>query len=131
MSNSDSTPNADPHTSDPSRIRRTITFVGGRQEVWQLLEPQRFIFKAANLEKLREAVSDKSERAYIIETRQLSEHEYDVLASDLLIGWDWLVNKGGYYVDGRMCVEVKAPGRPTLLIDPSGYEYPRYVAILR
>ena len=43
---------------------------------------------------------------------------------------DWLAGKGGYVDQGRLCVEVHAPGRPYLFIDPSGGDYPRYVARL-
>ena len=43
---------------------------------------------------------------------------------------DWLSGKGGYVGEARLCVEVHAPGRPYLYVDPSGSDYARYVGRL-
>ena len=43
---------------------------------------------------------------------------------------EWLAGKGGYVGQGRLCVEVHAPGRPYLYVDPSGGDYARYAARL-
>ena len=39
-------------------------------------------------------------------------------------------SKGGYVGQGRLCVEVYAPGRPYLYVDPTGGNYARYAARL-
>ncbi len=65
---------------------------------------------------------------YITETRDMEPAEFDSFAMNLLQSRAWLKGKGGYYADGRLCVEVHAPGRPYLFIDPSGSDYGRYVA---
>ncbi len=56
--------------------------------------------------------------------------QFDGFAMNLYKSRDWLKGKGGYYGDGRLCVEVHAPGRPYLFIDPSGSDSGRYVARL-
>ena len=41
-----------------------------------------------------------------------------------------LRGKGGGTGDGYLCVEVTAPGRPYLYVNPEGGDYARYVARL-
>jgi hypothetical protein len=67
---------------------------------------------------------------YITETVTLTPEAFDAFASNLLASRDWLRGKGGYYGRGRLCVEVLAPERPRLFVDPSGGDYARYVARL-
>ena len=67
---------------------------------------------------------------YVTETRTLSPEEFDEFAADLLASRDWLAGKGGFVGQGRLCVEVHAPGRPYLYVDPSGSNFARYVARL-
>lgn len=67
---------------------------------------------------------------YITETRTMTPEEFDGFASNLLTSRDWLAGKGGYVDQGRLCVEVHAPGRPYLYVDPSGSNFGRYVARL-
>ena len=67
---------------------------------------------------------------YITETREMEPAEFDSFAMNLYKSRDWLNGKGGYLADGRLCVEVRATGRPTLYVDPSGGDYGRYVARL-
>ena len=67
---------------------------------------------------------------YITESRELSPEEFDAFAKHLYKSRDWLEGKGGYWDDGRLCVEIHAPGRPYLYVDPSGSDYGRYVARL-
>jgi taurine transport system substrate-binding protein len=69
-------------------------------------------------------------KVFVTETREMTPAEFDVFASQLLKSRDWLSGKGGYLADGRLCVEVRASGRPTLYVDPSGGDYGRYVARL-
>lgn len=67
---------------------------------------------------------------YVTETREMEPEEFDGFAMNLYKSRDWLKGKGGYLGEGRLCVQVHAPGRPYLFIDPSGGDYARYVARL-
>jgi hypothetical protein len=66
----------------------------------------------------------------IIEFRkELTTAEYDVFANTLLDDRDWLTGRGGHANGIRHVVEVSAPGRTTLYVDPSGGSYGRYVGV--
>nr|CUV31814.1 conserved protein of unknown function [Ralstonia solanacearum] len=41
---------------------------------------------------------------------------------------DWLRGKGGGRLGSYFCIEVTAPGRLTLYVNPEGSDYARYVA---
>jgi hypothetical protein len=66
---------------------------------------------------------------YVTDTVSLTPEAFDAFGANLLASHDWLRGKGGYYREGRLCVEVCAPGRPRLYVDPSGGDYARYVAV--
>lgn len=68
----------------------------------------------------------RSERIEIAETVCLSTDAYDELASDFTRRRAWLRGKGGR----QNCLLVQAPGRRSLVIDPQGYDYARYVALV-
>ncbi len=61
--------------------------------------------------------------------KELTEAEYDAFANALLEDRDWLAGRGGHSNGHRSVVEVSAPGRRTLFVDPSGGSYGRYVGI--
>ena len=61
--------------------------------------------------------------------KELTAIEYDVFANTLLDDRDWLAGHGGHRTGKRSVVEVSAPGRTTLYVDPSGGSYGRYVGI--
>ena len=62
--------------------------------------------------------------------KELTDVEYDDFANALLANRDWLAGRGGYHPSsGRNVVEVTAPNRTTLYVDPSGSSYGRYVGI--
>ena len=61
--------------------------------------------------------------------KELTTAEYDTLASTLLEDRDWLAGRGGHANGQRSVVEVSAPGRTTLYVDPSGGSYGRYVGV--
>lgn len=67
---------------------------------------------------------------YITETRLMSPEEFDAFAMNFMKSRDWLSGKGGYVGEARLCVEIHAPGRPYLYVDPSGSDYARYVGRL-
>jgi len=61
--------------------------------------------------------------------KKLTSAEYDVFANTLLEDRDWLAGRGGHRNGQRSVVEVSAPGRTTLYVDPSGGSYGRYVGV--
>ena len=61
--------------------------------------------------------------------KELTAAEYDAFASTLLEDRDWLAGRGGHADGHRRVVEVSAPGRTTLYVDPSGGSYGRYVGV--
>ena len=67
---------------------------------------------------------------YVTEKLTMTPEEFDGFAANLMASRDWLAGKGGYVGQGRLCVEVHAPGRPYLYVDPSGGDYARYAARL-
>lgn len=68
----------------------------------------------------------RPERVEIGETVRLSTDAYDELVSDFTQRRVWLRGKGGR----QNCLLVQAPGRRSLVIDPQGYDYARYVALI-
>ena len=61
--------------------------------------------------------------------KELTATEYDAFANTLLEDRDWLAGRGGHANGHRRVVEVCAPGRTTLYVDPSGSSYGRYVGV--
>jgi hypothetical protein len=61
--------------------------------------------------------------------KELTTAEYDAFANSLLEDRDWLAGRGGHANGHRQVVEVSAPGRTTLYVDPSGSSYGRYVGV--
>ena len=109
------------------RTPRTLQFEGTAIEVEELSVRLPFARKPADLS---EVGGEGNYKVFVTETREMTPTEFDGFASQLLKSRDWLSGKGGYLADGRLCVEVRATGRPTLYVDPSGGDYGRYVARL-
>ena len=105
----------------------TIQFDGKDMEVEELSIRLPFGRKPATMSEI---AGSEDCTVYITETREMEPAEFDSFAKNLYKSRDWLKGKGGYYGDGRLCVEVHAPGRPYLFIDPSGSDSGRYVARL-
>ena len=105
----------------------TITFDGQEMQVEELSIRLPFGRKPADITDIA-ATGDYV--VYVTETREMEPEEFDGFAKNLYKSRDWLKGKGGYFRQGRLCVEIHAPGRPYLFIDPSGGDYPRYVARL-
>ncbi len=64
----------------------------------------------------------------IIETREMTEAEYDEFISNPLKSRDWLAGKGGFKnSETRLAIAVTSQGRRTLYVDPSGSDYGRYI----
>lgn len=72
---------------------------------------------------------DLGSRVVIAETIELAADEYDAFTHAPLRDRAWLAGKGGYLNLKRQVVEVTAPERQTLYVDPSGSAYGRYVGL--
>lgn len=69
-------------------------------------------------------------KVFVTGTRVMTPAEFDPFARSLMASRDWLAGKGGGVDGGYLCVEVTAPGRPYLYVNPEGSDYARYVARL-
>ena len=105
----------------------TVNFDGNSIEVEELSIRLPFGRKPADITDIA-ACGDYT--VYVSDTREMTPEEFDGFAANLQVSRDWLSGKGGYVGQGRLCVEVHAPGRPFLYVDPSGSDYGRYVARL-
>lgn len=69
------------------------------------------------------------ERIEIQERREMTASEYDAFAHALSRSRDWLAGKGGIRAGRTLVVEVTAPDRKTIFINPEGGDWARYVGI--
>lgn len=109
------------------RTPRTLTFGTAALNVEELGTRLPFARKPVTLSDVGGCGRVK---VYVTETRFLTADEFDALARNLLAPRDWLRGRGGCVAEGYLCVEVAAPGRPYLYINPEGSNYARYVARL-
>ena len=109
------------------RTPRTLQFGDTPLQVEELSVRLPFARKPADLSELG---GSDPHKIYVTETRVLTTAEFDAFAGRLLASRDWLRGKGGGTGDGYLCVEVTAPGRPYLYVNPEGGDYARYVARL-
>ena len=109
------------------RTPRTLQVEGTAIEVEELSIRLPFARKPADLS---EVGGEGNYKVFVTETREMTPAEFDAFASQLLKSRDWLNGKGGYFEDGRLCVEIRATGRPLLYVDPSGGNFGRYVGRL-
>jgi hypothetical protein len=107
------------------RTPRKVMRDGQMIEVEELSIRLPFARKPENLNALG---GEGLHRVWVTETRVLSQPAFDEFASHLLKSRDWLAGKGGGVGDAYFCVEVCAPGRPYLYVNPEGSSYGRYVA---
>lgn len=109
------------------RTPRILQFGDTSLQVEELSIRLPFARKPASLSELG---GSDPHRIYVTETKELTTTEFDAFAGSLLMSRDWLRGKGGGTGDGYLCVEVTAPGRPYLYVNPEGGDYARYVARL-
>ena len=109
------------------RTPRIVKLDGQSIEVEELSIRLPFARKPQNLDSLSD---DGLHRVMVTETRVLSPQAFDEFASHLLKSRDWLAGKGGGNGDAYFCMEVCAPGRPYLYVNPEGSNYGRYVAAI-
>lgn len=93
--------------------------------------PARFTRKPCSLDEVLHNTDPSAlPESIVIEFRkELTAAEYDTFANTLLEDRDWLTGRGGHANGQRQVVEVNAPGRTTLFVDPSGGSYGRYVGV--
>ena len=92
----------------------------------------RFARKPVSLEEVKAVSEDRSITSYRVnvnDIKQLTADEYDRFTDRFLRDHDWLYGKGGFKDEICQAVEVTAPERETLYVDPSGYAYARYVGV--
>lgn len=109
------------------RTPRTLQFCGETIEVEELSRRLPFARKPAELSTMS---ATGNAIVYVTETIEMTPGEFDSFANNLHRSRPWLKGKGGSVGDGHLCVEIHAPGRPYLYVDPSGRDYARYVARL-
>jgi hypothetical protein len=109
------------------RTPLTITREGLAIQVEELSVRLPFARKPADLS---EVGGFGNTRILVTETRETTTSDFDAFASNLRKSRDWLRGKGGGTGDGYFCVEVHAPGRPYLYVNPEGGDCARYVARL-
>ena len=109
------------------RTPLTITREGLAIQVEELSVRLPFARKPADLS---EVGGFGNTRILVTETREMTQSDFDSFASNLMKSRDWLRGKGGGTGDGYFCVEVHAPGRSYLYVNPEGGDYARYVARL-
>lgn len=107
------------------RTPRTVQSGGRQLQVEELSIRLPFARKPTNLGDLD---SGEWHKVYITDTLALSTAEFDAFASNLMQSRDWLRGKGGGTGDAYFCVEVTAPDRPVLYVNPEGGDYARYAA---
>ncbi len=105
----------------------TIMFDGQQVHVEELSVRLPFGRKPTDINDIAASGNDV---VYVTETRTMTPEEFDGFSMNLYKSRDWLKGKGGYFMQGRLCVEIQAPGRPLLYVDPSGSDYCRYIARL-
>lgn len=111
------------------RTPRTLQFGGSAIEVEELSLRLPFVRKPVDIDDMLGIESGKT-KIYITETRDMTPAEFDAFARNLLASREWLAGKGGSVAGGALCVEVTAPGRPRLYVNPEGSDYARYMARL-
>jgi len=91
-----------------------------------------FARKPYNIDDVRAQIESRREVPEHIEIEarhELTTQAYDAFCHEPLKDREWLRGKGGWRDGVRQVVEVTAPGRDTLYIDPSGSAYGRYIGM--
>lgn len=65
----------------------------------------------------------------VVETKAMSTAEYDALTQDFFACHDWLGGKGGSINGVMQAIEITAPDREPIYINPEGHSYSRYVGL--
>lgn len=87
--------------------------------------------KPLNMKEVEKAIR-KGEadrvKAVVDKSYKLSENEYDKFVYNFMVHTTYLKGEGGVDSDGTVhVIEITAPARKTIYVDPEGYDYARYV----
>ncbi len=97
-----------------------------------------FVRKASDLEVVKEVTKDLKQKGYegakyqVTREIKLSDKEFRTLTADLLEDQSFIQkDEGGINDEGEvLCIRViNKDNGERILIDPQGYEYPRYTAL--
>lgn len=92
----------------------------------------RMVSKPYDLARVYEQAAFAPEETVAIdETVALTAAAYDQFTAAFFAPHPWLAGRGGERNGARLVIRVTAPGRQTLLVDASGYDYARYVGVAR
>jgi len=89
-----------------------------------------FVRKPFNLEEVTAVLKERNTElapSKVIETWDMSAEEYDLFVSDFFTRHPRLKGKGGRIGDLFEVIEINAPERKTLYVNPEGADYARYV----
>ena len=113
------------------RVHADVTTINRPETTMTTTVRARFTRKPCSLDEvLHNTDPSAPPESIVIEFRkELTTAEYDTFANTLLEDRDWLAGRGGHTDGHRRVVEVSAPGRTTLYVDPSGGSYGRYVGV--
>ncbi len=109
------------------RTPRTVQLGHTTIEVEELGITLPFARKPADLSELG---GGSPAKVLVTETREMDTIEFDEFADNLMRSRTWLSGKGGSTAEGTLCIEITAPGRPYLYVNPEGSDYCRYCARL-
>lgn len=65
----------------------------------------------------------------VVETKAMSTAEYDTFVQDFFASREWLDGKGGSKNGVMQAIEITAPDRESIYINPEGHSYARYVGL--
>ncbi|MCW7542092.1 hypothetical protein OOT46_30310 [Aquabacterium sp. A7-Y] len=118
---------ADAMTIHIARTPRTVWINGERVTVTELGPALAFSRKPA---RLADVGGGELQRVYITVTHEMTTGEFDDFVGDLGRSREWMTGEGGSVGDAFLCLEIVAPDRPALYVNPEGSSYARYVARL-
>lgn len=106
-------------------VRKKLTeSVGQKLNITLIRKPQNM----KEVEKdMRKGNGDRV-KAIVDKSYKLSADEYDKFVYNFMVHTTYLSGEGGVDPDGTVhVVEITAPGKKTIYVDPEGYDYARYV----
>jgi len=111
-------------------IRKTATAINIKDYKMQKIVNVRFIRKPCNIEEMTADLEQYDIRpvlSEVIEIWDMSADEYDIFAADFFAHHQRLNGKGGRTGNLHQVIEINAPERKTLYVNPEGFDYARYV----
>lgn len=88
--------------------------------------------KAVDWDEIRSCLNiphQYASKTVVVEIKEMDDREYEEFVNNPMASREWLKDKGGTINDIRQSIAVTCAGRPTLYVDPSGYDYARYVGL--